>query len=113
MRRRKKINKKAKNKKVEQISRLLLECNTWALLNIKMLLNSYTLDEDVILILIHFSFLEHNYNVYYTDTDWEMKHTMQTNAQQILMQICGNQDVELNDNMISIILKKVIFSNAT
>lgn len=111
MRRRNTSSKKAKNQKVQRISKLLLECDSWALLNIKMVLNGYELDEDVILILIHLSFIEFNANSFYAYDDYELKKKMRNNAHHILIEICKNKNVELNENMISTILKKVIFTN--
>lgn len=78
-----------------------------------MVLNGYELDEDVILILIHMSFIEFNANSFYAYDDYELKKKMRNNARHILIEICKNMKVELNENMISTILKKVIFTNST
>ena len=78
-----------------------------------MVLNGYELDEDVILILIHMSFIEFNANSIYTYDEYELKKKMRNNAHHILIEICKNIKVELNENMISTILKKVIFTNTT
>lgn len=114
MPRTKKQNKR-KNAFATQIASMLIECKSWAEFNIKMILNGYELNSDMLVYLIHFAFVENfGWNAWnMAAEEMQSKTTIVKHAQSILVGMCEDNDAVFTDDMVDTIVKKTIFNIST
>ena len=114
MPRTKKQNKR-KNAFATQIASMLVECKSWAEFNIKMILNGYELNSDMLVYLIHFAFVENfGWNAWnMAAEEMQSKTAVVKHAQSILVGMCEDNDAVFTDDMVDTIVKKTIFNIST
>jgi len=107
----KKKRTRAVNKKLEDLSRLLVDCTSWPEFNIKLVLNGYELDNDALIVIIHFAFADSmNWSSWFSSDD-AIKRTeaIRSNCKQILVEACEDEETAFTDDMIDLVMKKTIF----
>lgn len=111
----KKTTKKTVNVQQAKLLEMLKQCKTWPEFNIKLVMNGYELDNDMLIGLIHAAF-------YFADgwSLWQIASAtvkeldaMTENARQILVGACEDDDCKFTDQMIDTILKRTIFDMST
>ena len=111
----KKNTKKTVNVQQAKLLEMLKQCKTWPEFNIKLVMNGYELDNDMLIGLIHAAF-------YFADgwSLWQIASAtakeidaMTENARQILVGACEDDDCKFTSSMVDTILKKTIFDKST
>ena len=107
-------NTKPKNKLFERLSEMLKECSSWPEFNIKMVMNGYDLDNDALIVLIHVAFTSiDGWSLWFAkNMQLNELESVASNARNILVGACEDDDCKFTDQMIDTILKKTIFDRS-
>ena len=112
-------NKKNRNVIRQKIVEAISISPCWAAFNINFIMRGYDLDADALLVLIYCAFqttlLFDNFQSFvktFHSKSIELSK-IRDNAQQILLDACELNDVIFDDDMVNIIMQKIIFSKNT